>query len=63
MQKEIASGTEAKLRTCPGDLGTADQLIIDNAIIDEVRNQQRNEVVTFHDYDIVKKVYDIVRHG
>ena len=31
----------SQLGTCSGVLGTVDQLIIDNSIMDEVRNQQR----------------------
>ena len=50
----------SELGTCSGVLGTVDQLIIDNAIMDEVRNQQRNLAVAFYDY---QKAYDMVRHG
>ena len=39
----------SQLRTCSGVLGTVDQLIIDNAIMDEVRGQQRNLAVAFYD--------------
>ena len=41
----------SQLGTCSGVLGTVDQdhLIIDNAIMDEVRNQQRNLAVAFYD--------------
>ena len=49
----------SQLGTCSGVLGTVDQLIIDNAIMDEVRNQQRNLAVAFYDY---QKAYDMVRH-
>ena len=49
----------SQLGTCSGVLGTADQLIIDNAIMDEVRNHQRNLAVAFYDY---QKAYDMVRH-
>ena len=49
----------SQLGTCPGPLGTVDQLIIDNAIMGEVRNQQRNLVVAFYD---CQKAYDMVRH-
>ena len=49
----------SQLETCSGVLGTVDQLIIDNAIMDEVRNQQRNLAVAFYDY---QKAYDMVRH-
>ena len=41
-------------------IGTVDQLIIDNAIMEKVRNQQRNLAVAFYDY---QKVYGMVRHG
>ena len=44
--------------TYSGVLGTVDQVIIDNAIMDEVRNQQRNLAVAFYDY---QKAYDMVR--
>ena len=37
---------------------TADQLIIDNAIMDEVRNQQRSLAVALYDF---QKVCDMVR--
>ena len=37
---------------------TVDQLIIDNAIIDEVRNQQRSLTVALYDY---QKLCDMVR--
>ena len=40
-------------------MGTVDQLLIDAAIMDEVRNQQRNLAVAFYDY---QKAYDMVRH-
>ena len=33
-----------------GVMGTVDQLIIDNALMDEVKNQQRNLAVAFYDY-------------
>ena len=49
----------SQLGTCSGVLGTVDQLIIDNAIMDEVRDQERNLVVAFYDY---QKAYDMVRH-
>ena len=49
----------SQLRTCSGVLRTADQLIIDNAIMDEVRNQKRNLAVAFYDY---QKEYNMVRH-
>ena len=49
----------SQLGTCSGVLGTVDQLIIDNAIMDEVRDQQRNLAVAFYDY---QNAYDMVRH-
>ena len=49
----------SQLGTCAGVLGTVDQLIVDNAIMDEVRNQKRNLAVAFYDY---QKAYDMVRH-
>ena len=49
----------SQLGTCSRVLGTVDQLIIDNAIMDEVRTQQRNLSVAFYDY---QKAYDMVRH-
>ena len=47
------------LGTCSAVLGTVDPLIIDNGIMDEVRNQQRNLAVASYDY---QKAYDMVRH-
>ena len=49
----------SQLGTCSGVLGTVDQLIIDRAIMDEVKGQQRNLAVAFYDY---QKAYDMVRH-
>ena len=49
----------SQMGTCSGVLGTVDQLIIDNAIMEEVRGQQRNLAVAFYDY---QKAYDMVRH-
>ena len=48
-----------QLGTCSGVLGTVDQLIVNNAIMNEVKNQQRNFAVAFYDY---QKAYDMVRH-
>ena len=45
--------------TCSGVLGTVDQLLIDSAIMDEVREKKRNLAVSFYDY---QKAYDMVRH-
>ena len=50
---------KSQLGTCFGVLGTVDELIIDNAIMDEVRSKQRNLAVAFYDY---QKAYDMVRH-
>ena len=50
---------KSQLGTCSGVLGTVDQLVIDNAIMDEVREKQRNLAVAFYDY---QKAYDMVRH-
>ena len=41
---------KSQLGTCSGILGTVDQLVIDNAIMDEVREKQRNLAVAFYDY-------------
>ena len=49
----------SQLGTCPVVLGTADQLIIINVIMDEETNQQRNLAVAFYDYE---KAHDMVRH-
>ena len=37
------------MEMCFGVLGTVDQLIINNVIVDEVRNRQRNLAVAFCD--------------
>ena len=50
---------KSQLGTCSGAPGTVGQLVIDNAIMDEVREKQRNLVVAFYDY---QKAYDMVRH-
>ena len=50
---------KGQLGTCSGVLGTVDQLLVDNAIMDEVRNSKRNLAVAFYDY---QKAYDMVRH-
>ena len=49
----------SQLGTCSGVLGTVDQLIVDNTIMDEVRGKKRNLAVAFYDY---RKAYDMVRH-
>ena len=48
-----------QLETCSGVLGRIDQLLIDSAIMDEVREKKRNLAVSFYDY---QKAYDMVRH-
>ena len=50
---------KCQLGTSSGVLGTVDQLIIDRAIMDEVKGQQRNLAVAFYDY---QKAYDMVRY-
>ena len=49
----------SQLGTRLGVLGTVDQLIVDSAIMDEVREKKRNLAVAFYDY---QKAYDMVRH-
>ena len=49
----------SQLGTCSGVLVTVDQLIIDNVIINEARNQQRNLAVAFNNY---QKAYDKITH-
>ena len=49
----------SQLGTCLGVLGTVDQLIVDNTIMDEVRGKRRYLAVAFYDY---RKAYDMVRH-
>lgn len=51
---------KSQLGNCSGVLGTVDQLIIDNAIIDKVRNQQINLAVAFYNY---QKAYNMVQHN
>ena len=51
-------GYRSQLRMCSGFLVTVDQFIIDNAIMNELRNHQRNLAVVFYDY---QKVCDTVR--
>ena len=50
---------KSQLGACSKVLGTKDHLIIDNAIMDEVREKQRNLAVAFYDH---QKAYDMVRH-
>ena len=49
----------SQLGTCAGVSRTVDQLIIDSAIMDKVRNQKRNLAVAFYDY---QKAHDMVWH-
>ena len=51
-------GYRSQLRMCSGFLVTVDQFIIDNAIMNELRNHQRNLAVVFYYY---QKVCDTVR--
>ena len=51
-------GYRSQLGICSGFLVTVDQFIIDNTIMNELRNQQRNLAVVFYDY---QKVCDMVR--
>ena len=51
---------KSQLGTCSGVLGTVHQLLIDSAIMDEVREKKRNLAVSFYNY---QKVYDMVRHN
>ena len=48
-----------QLGTCSEVLGTVDQLLIDKAVMDEVRNKKRNIAVAFFNY---QRAYDKVRH-
>ena len=48
-----------QLGTCSEVLGTVDQLLIDKAVMDEVRNKKRNVAVAFFNY---QRAYDKVRH-
>ena len=50
---------EGQLGAVDGVFGTADQLIIDRCIMDEVKQHRRNLAVVFYDY---KKAYDKVHH-
>ena len=61
MQKEITLGQKStgNLLWSSGNCRPVYQFIIDNAIMDEVRNQQINLAVAFYDY---QKAYDMVRH-
>ena len=57
MENEICD--EGQLGTVEGVLGKVDQLIIDQCIMEEVKQYHRNLAVTFYDY---KKAYDKVHH-
>ena len=48
-----------QLGTCSGVLGKVVQLLIDSAVMDEVRGKKRNLAVAFYDY---QKADDMVRH-
>ena len=50
---------EGQLGAVDGVLGTVDQLIIDNCIMEEVKTYHRNLAVAFYDY---QKAYDKVHH-
>ena len=41
---------KSQLGACSGVLGTVDQLIVDNTIMEEVRERKRNVAVAFYDY-------------
>ena len=48
-----------QMGTCQDVLGTVDQLLIDNCIMEEVRTHKRNLAVAYYDY---RKAYDMVHH-
>ena len=50
---------EGQLGAVEGVLGKVDQLIIDQCIMDEVKQYNRNLAVAFYDY---KKAYNKVHH-
>ena len=50
---------EGQLGTREGTLGTVDQLLIDECIMQQVVNEKRNLAVAYYDY---KKAYDMVHH-
>ena len=50
---------EGQLGAVEGVLGTVDQLVIDNCIMEEVKTYHRNLAVAFYDY---QKAYDKVHH-
>ena len=49
----------SQMGTCEKVLGTVDQLLIDNCIMDEVRTYHRDLAVAYYDY---QKAYDMVHH-
>ena len=50
---------EGHLRAVKGVLGMVDQLIIDQCIMEEVKQYHRNLAIAFYNY---KKAYDKVHH-
>jgi hypothetical protein len=50
---------KSQMGTCEKVLGTADQLLIDRCIMNEVRTHHRDLAVAYYDY---QKAYDMVRH-
>ena len=52
-------GTEIRWGHAKMFLGTVDQLLIDNCIMEEVRIHKRNLAVAYYDY---RKAYDMVHH-
>jgi hypothetical protein len=57
VRNDIWDGNQ--MGTCDKVLGTVDQLLIDNCIMEEVRTYKRNLVVAYYDY---QKAYDKVHH-
>ena len=47
----------SQLGTCSGVLGTANRLIIDNAIMDEVSNQQRTNFPNYNNFENINDAY------
>ena len=50
---------KSQMGRCEKVLGTVDQLLIDNAIMIEVRDHHLNLAVAYYDY---QKAYDMVHH-
>ena len=50
---------KSQMGRCEKVLGTVDQLLIDNAIMREVRDHHLNLAVAYYDY---QKAYDMVHH-